>query len=231
MASGHRAAFNAPTSWSGAKQPNLHSHESVSDRLCRVIDIVLCVPLLIFILPLMVFVGLTCWAQDGGPAFYAQPRIGRGGVMFPCFKFRSMVVDADRRLHELLQHDRRAAAEWAASQKLTRDPRITPWGRFIRKTSLDELPQLFNVLRGEMSLVGPRPIVMAEAVRYGAFLRNYQSVRPGITGLWQVSGRADVSYRRRVAIDVLYTRRRSVVLYIKILAATVPCVLLSRGAY
>lgn len=231
MAWGHRVVFDAPTSWSGGDQRRLFPYASLSDRLCRIIDIALCIPLLIFILPLMVFVGLACWAQDGGPALYAQQRIGRDGVMFPCFKFRSMVVDSDRRLQELLRHDKRAAAEWAASQKLTRDPRITPWGRFIRKTSLDELPQLFNVLRGEMSLVGPRPIVMAEAVRYGSFLRDYQSVRPGITGLWQVSGRADTSYRRRVAIDVLYTRRRSVVLYVKILAATVPCVLLSRGAY
>ena len=152
-------------------------------------------------------------------------------MLFKCLKFRSMLVDADRRLQELLAQDPVARAEWERDHKLRDDPRITALGSFLRRSSVDEIPQLFNVLRGEMSLVGPRPIVAAEVPRYRRYINHYCSVTPGITGLWQVSGRNDVSYRRRVALDVTYARSKSLLFDLKILAATVPAVLLRKGSY
>jgi lipopolysaccharide/colanic/teichoic acid biosynthesis glycosyltransferase len=197
----------------------------------RWVDLTLAVVALVFLSPLMVLVGLAVWLQDGGPVFYAQTRVGRGGVGFKCLKFRSMLVDADQRLQLLLSRDPAALAEWERDHKLRDDPRITALGSFLRRSSVDEIPQLINVIRGEMSLVGPRPIVAAEVPRYGHYIRDYCSVTPGITGLWQVSGRNDVSYRRRVALDVTYARSKSFVLDLKILLATIPAVLLRRGSY
>ncbi len=197
----------------------------------RGLDIILTILALVFLAPLMFVVGAVVWLQDGGPCFYAQTRIGRGGITFKCLKFRSMLVDADQRLLALLARDPVAKAEWERDHKLRNDPRITAIGSFLRRSSLDEIPQLVNVLRGEMSLVGPRPIVAAEASRYGRYMRDYCSVTPGITGLWQVSGRNDVSYRRRVALDVTYARSKSLWLDLKILAATIPAVLLRKGSY
>lgn len=193
-------------------------------------DIILCLGLLIFFAPLMILVALMIKLGDGGPVLFAHPRIGQGGKRFPCFKFRSMVPDAEARLQAVLAANPEARAEWERDHKLTRDPRITAVGDFLRRSSLDELPQLFNVLRGEMSLVGPRPIVEAEIVRYRRYFSVYSQVRPGITGLWQVSGRNDVSYRRRVALDVVYARSRCFGLNLKILLATAPAVLGRRGA-
>jgi exopolysaccharide production protein ExoY len=141
-----------------------------------------------------------------------------------------MVVDADERLAAVLAASPEARREWERDHKLREDPRITPFGAFLRRSSLDELPQLFNVLRGEMSIVGPRPIVAKEVIRYGARLAWYCHVRPGITGLWQVSGRNDVAYRRRVAMDILYARNKTVWLDIKILFLTIPAVLTAKGA-
>jgi undecaprenyl-phosphate galactose phosphotransferase len=141
-----------------------------------------------------------------------------------------MVQDADRVLDHVLATDPAAAAEWAATQKLRDDPRVTAFGRFLRRSSLDELPQLFNVLRGEMSLIGPRPIVQAEVARYGEEIEYYYQTKPGITGLWQVSGRSDTSYQRRVALDVWYVRNWTLWHDIAILLKTVPAVLLQRGA-
>jgi exopolysaccharide production protein ExoY len=195
------------------------------------INFVLAGLLLLFILPVMAFVALSVFMHDGGPIFFSHRRVGRNGRSFFCLKFRSMAIDAEERLQNLLATDPAARAEWANDHKLKRDPRITPLGQFLRTSSLDELPQLFNVLRGEMSLVGPRPVVQAESVKYGRRFGSYCSVRPGITGLWQVSGRNDVSYRRRVAMDVLYARSKSLPLDFKILLLTVPAVLLKRGCY
>jgi lipopolysaccharide/colanic/teichoic acid biosynthesis glycosyltransferase len=186
---------------------------------------------LIFFAPLMLAVALAIHLQDGGPVFFAHRRIGRGGRAFLCLKFRSMAVDAERRLALLLDSDHGARAEWEKDHKLRHDPRVTPLGRFLRKTSLDELPQFINVLRGEMNIVGPRPIVEGEAIRYGRQLRHYCAVKPGITGLWQVSGRNDVSYRTRVALDYVYATRRTVGLDAYIIMATVPAVLGRRGSY
>ena len=200
-------------------------------RRMRGLDIVVATVALVFIAPLLLVLALAVFAQDGAPPIYRQKRVGRDGRVFHCLKFRSMVPQAQARLEQLLATDRAARREWDVDHKLRNDPRVTRLGRFIRRTSLDELPQLINVVAGDMSLVGPRPIVQDETVRYGSYLRHYLRVRPGITGVWQVSGRNDVSYRRRIACDVLYARRRSFARNLLIIAATVPAVLQSRGSY
>jgi Undecaprenyl-phosphate galactose phosphotransferase WbaP len=195
----------------------------------RCFDVVMAV-LLILVLS-CVMLALMWWVRrDGKPALYRHQRVGINGRPFHCLKFRSMVADADRVLADLLAQDPEARAEWAATQKLRRDPRITPVGRFLRNTSLDELPQLFNVLRGDMSLVGPRPIVAAETHFYGDHIEDYYAIRPGITGLWQVSGRSDTTYEQRVALDVSYARDWSLGSDIMILLKTLPVVMLRRGA-
>lgn len=186
---------------------------------------------LIFVAPLMLFVALAIFSHDRGPIVFAHRRIGRGGASFPCLKFRSMAVDAEARLAEVLASDPDARAEWDKDHKLRNDPRVTKLGAFLRRTSLDELPQLFNVLAGDMSLVGPRPIVDAEIQKYGRRFQQYCAVKPGITGLWQVSGRNDTSYRARVALDCIYAKRRTVALDLAIMFNTVPAVLLRRGSY
>jgi lipopolysaccharide/colanic/teichoic acid biosynthesis glycosyltransferase len=186
---------------------------------------------ILFLLPLMLTIGVAIWVQDRGPVFFAHRRVGQGGRAFYCLKFRSMALDAEARLRDLLATDPQAAAEWKADHKLRNDPRVTRLGAFLRKTSLDELPQLFNVMRGEMSLVGPRPIVPAEVEKYGRHFRGYCAVKPGITGLWQVSGRNDVAYRTRVALDSIYASRRNASLDLWILIRTVPAVLARRGSY
>jgi lipopolysaccharide/colanic/teichoic acid biosynthesis glycosyltransferase len=197
----------------------------------RGLDILVSLAALAFLLPLLLAIALTIKARNPGPIFFVQRRIGRDGRYFSCFKFRTMVVDAEARLAKLLASDPQARAEWTLDHKLRRDPRIIPGGELLRKSSLDELPQLFNVLRGEMSIVGPRPIVEAEVARYGRYFTSYCAVRPGLTGLWQISGRNDVSYRRRVACDVAYARRKSLRTDIRVIALTVPAVLLAKGSY
>jgi lipopolysaccharide/colanic/teichoic acid biosynthesis glycosyltransferase len=196
----------------------------------RILDVVVASIALIFVLPLLVVVGVLIRLQDGGQAVYSQKRYGRNGRTFKCYKLRSMVANADQRLIEILAQDPDARIEWDQTQKLTHDPRITPLGRFIRKTSIDELPQLFNILKGEMSIVGPRPIVENEITKYGEFYRDYCSVRPGLTGLWQVEGRSDTTYEQRVQLDVKYATTRNFTGDIMIMLRTVPAVLLSRGA-
>jgi len=197
----------------------------------RATDILVAGGTILFILPLLALISTLVWLQDGGAPIYAQERIGRGGRIFRCYKFRSMVVDSRARLERLLTESPEAREEWERDHKLRHDPRITPIGGFLRKSSLDELPQLFNVLGGSMSLVGPRPIVASEVARYGRRIIHYYAVRPGITGLWQVSGRNDVTYRRRVALDCAYVKHRSLMMDLKILTATVPIVLMRRGSY
>lgn len=197
----------------------------------RCLDVVLAMSLLIFLAPLMLLIAVVIWAGDGGWPLFGHRRIGRNGVAFPCLKFRSMVPDAEARLERLLAADPQARREWQTDHKLRNDPRITPLGGFLRKSSLDELPQLINVLRGEMSMVGPRPIVESEIRRYGHGFKHYCAVRPGITGLWQVSGRNNLSYRRRVALDRLYVRSRSLAGDIGIMALTLPAVLTRNGSY
>ncbi|MDN3568348.1 sugar transferase [Paeniroseomonas aquatica] len=197
----------------------------------RALDIAGAGSLLLLSLPVFLVLAL-CVRADGGPVFYAHERVGLGGRRFGCLKFRSMVTDSAARLEALLTHDPVARAEWDATRKLRHDPRITWVGRFLRASSLDELPQLINVLRGDMSLVGPRPVIAAElAAHYGAATEHYLSVRPGITGLWQVSGRSSTSYATRVALDVRYATNPSLLEDLRILLRTPAAVLLRRGAY
>jgi len=196
----------------------------------RGLDVTLALTMLLILLPLMLTIALIV-CSDGKGAMFSHARVGRGGRSFGCLKFRSMVPDADRALAELLLQDAEAAEMWRTARKLPRDPRVTPIGRLLRASSLDELPQLINVLRGEMSLVGPRPVVQQElAEHYGPAATAYLAMRPGITGLWQVSGRSDTSYAERVALDQRYVEGFSFWGDLVILARTVPAVLCRRGA-
>jgi lipopolysaccharide/colanic/teichoic acid biosynthesis glycosyltransferase len=195
------------------------------------LDLSLAILALLFIAPLIIVLAMMVKASDGGPAFFAHRRIGKDGRSFDCLKLRTMYPDAAERLQQILDGCPCARAEWAKDHKLKDDPRVTPLGRFLRRSSLDELPQLINIIAGDMSVVGPRPIVEAEVRRYGSHFHDYCKVRPGLTGLWQVSGRNDVDYRRRVAMDVLYCRRRSLALDVSIIVKTVPAILYSRGCY
>lgn len=194
-------------------------------RFCDLTLIVLTAPLS---LPLIAFLLLLA-RLDGGPALYGHLRVGQSGKSFRCWKIRTMVPDADARLALLLATDAAAAAEWARDRKLARDPRVTRIGRFLRRTSLDELPQLWNVLIGEMSLVGPRPVTEAELDRYGTGRWAYLAHLPGITGLWQVSGRNGVSYDDRVALDVAYASRLGFLTDLSILLRTGGAVLRRTG--
>ena len=192
------------------------------DLVCASCALVLCAPLLI---------GLALWVrQDGGRAFYGSERVGLNGRRFKCYKLRSMRENGDAILRHHLRLNAAARAEWNSEFKLRRDPRITRAGHFLRKTSLDELPQFFNVLIGDMSLVGPRPILPDEIVGYGRSLSVYQGVRPGLTGLWQISGRSELQYDDRVKLNKWYVRNWSLWLDFSILLRTVPAVLASRGA-
>lgn len=186
---------------------------------------------LLMLAPVLLAIAAWIALRDQGPVLFAHPRIGKNGRMFRCLKFRTMAVDADAILSRHLAESPAAAAEWRATQKLRDDPRVTRLGRFLRRTSLDELPQLFNILRGEMSLVGPRPIVEAEVHHYGAAIFDYMSVRPGLTGLWQVSGRSDVGYTERVRMDQRYVRDCTLRNDLRILWRTVGVVLRREGSY
>jgi Undecaprenyl-phosphate galactose phosphotransferase WbaP len=197
----------------------------------RVMDLVLALAGSVLILPWIVIIAMTVKLSSRGSVFYSQERIGEGGRGFHAWKFRTMVENADVLLEQYLESEPQMRAEWAASHKLRTDPRVTKVGKFLRQTSLDELPQIWNVIRGEMSLVGPRPIVHQEAVKYGDELDLYRKVRPGITGLWQVSGRSDTTYDGRVAMDVHYVRNWSVWLDVYLLVRTVGVVLRKQGAY
>lgn len=166
-----------------------------------------------------------------GPVVFAHKRLGRNGKHFPCYKFRSMVQNSQEVLEAYLYSNPEAQKEWNENFKLKNDPRITKVGAFLRKTSLDELPQLWNVLVGDMSLVGPRPIIDAEVEKYGIYIDDFYMVRPGITGLWQVSGRSDTTYEERVQMDSWYVRNWSVWLDLIYLLRTVSIVLLRKGAY
>lgn len=204
---------------------------TLDEVLWRMMDVIASLAAIVLLLPVLLLTAIAVRMSSPGPILFAHRRIGRDGKSFPCLKFRTMVIDSQERLAHILETDPIARAEWARDQKLRNDPRITPIGKFLRSSSLDELPQFFNVLFGQMSLVGPRPIVDAETVRYGRYLRHYCSVRPGITGLWQISGRNDVNYRRRIAMDVKYVKTRNVGVNVRILVLTVPSILAARGSY
>lgn len=185
----------------------------------RLLDLFLALMIAPIVLPVIIILAVLA-RGDGGKAFFGHERVGQDGARFRCWKIRSMVPDAQERLQAYLDENPEAAKEWAVDHKLTNDPRITKFGNFIRKTSLDELPQLLNVFKGEMTFVGPRPIVSAELEKYGNKVDYYLVQKPGITGLWQVSGRNDVSYDERVSMDVEYLERRSLFLDLSIIART-----------
>jgi len=201
-----------------------------SNTLKRAMDLIGSLLLIIMLSPILIIIAFLIH-RDGGASFYSQERVGYGGKIFKCLKFRSMVVNSKQRLEEVLESCPEARSEWEKDFKLKNDPRITAIGSFLRKTSLDELPQLFNVLRGDMSLVGPRPIVEDELRRYGALKGKYLSTRPGMTGLWQVSGRNDTTYRERVSLDCYYVDNWKLHTDIFLLIKTLTVVFHGRGAY
>lgn len=194
------------------------------DFICTLIGTVIISPLLLLIATWIYF-------DSPGPVIFKHIRIGKNGKAFGCYKFRTMCMNADKKLAELLANDTAAKVEWERDFKLKDDPRVTKVGKFLRKTSLDELPQIFNVLKGEMSLVGPRPVVEEELEKYGEYLDDYLMVRPGITGMWQVNGRSDTTYEERVHMDSWYVRNWSIWIDIMLLWRTVKSVIKCEGAY
>ena len=201
--------------------------ETVSKRL---LDLITSLALLILLAPLMVVIAAAITLSDRGAPVFIHRRLGKGGRTFPCLKFRTMCPNADRRLEALLMDSPELRAQWQRDHKLDHDPRVTRLGHLLRITSLDELPQLFNVVAGHMSMIGPRPIVAAELHNYGRYAAHYFSVKPGLSGIWQVSGRSETTYRRRVAADVFYVRSRSLLLDLRIMACTIPAVLTAKGS-
>lgn len=197
----------------------------------RSLDIVIALTALILFSPIFLMIAVLVKATDGGKIFYGHRRIGHNGQSFRCLKFRTMVENGDKVLADYLKNNPEAYEEWRTTRKLQHDPRITIVGTVLRKLSLDELPQLFNILRGEMSIVGPRPVVEDELEMYQANASYYLQTRPGLTGLWQVSGRNDVSYESRVAMDTHYVQNWSLLTDMLIILRTVPAVCLSRGSY
>ena len=196
----------------------------------RAFDLVGSIILIVFFIPHMSLIALLIKMADGGPILFAQTRIGRNGRRFKCLKFRTMVIHAEEALQTYFNRCPEARQEWIETQKLRIDPRVTPIGRFLRKTSFDELPQLFNVLAGQMSLVGPRPIIEEEIPRYGDKILAYMTVRPGLTGLWQVSGRSNCTYEERVALDARYISEWRLRTDFVILLRTVPVLLSQDGS-
>lgn len=199
--------------------------------LKRAFDVVFALTFLIVALPFIVLLSIALQIDSPGKLFFVQPRVGRDGRMFRCIKFRTMHQDAERLLADLLATCPASRREWEADHKLRNDPRVSRLGKIVRKLSLDELPQLINILRGEMSVVGPRPIVQAEIPKYGVFFVDYCAVKPGLTGLWQVSGRNDVSYAERVQLDRQYRMRVSFLFDLGIVLRTVPAVIGAKGCY
>ena len=201
--------------------------QAIAQSLKRVIDILVAITLLILLAPVLAIVALWTRLHSPGPILYRRRVIGVGGQPFGAFKFRTMVVDAD----EILRQDPQLLEEYQENAKLRDDPRIIPAARWLRRSSLDELPQLINVLRDEMSLVGPRMASADELARYGEFASKRQTVKPGISGLWQVNGRQDVSFETRIRLDMEYIDNWSLWLDLKILLRTIPAVLKMKGAY
>lgn len=197
----------------------------------RIADVVLALCGILLLAPFFIICYVAMVLFSPGPVLFRHQRIGFNGRRFDCLKFRTMSVDAAERLRRHLENDPAAAAEWVATRKLRNDPRVTPIGAMLRKSSLDELPQLFNVLKGDMSIVGPRPVTEEELSRYSDAVNAYFSCRPGITGLWQVSGRSTTTFQRRVVLDSYYAHHWSMVLDAKIIMATIPAVCFSNTAY
>ncbi len=202
----------------------------LSGPIKRSIDLLIVLGTFLFTLPLLVVIAIIIKVQDGGPIFFAHERSGLNGKKFRCLKFRSMSHRA-KPLTFYLENDPALAKEWAEMQKLRRDPRVTKFGQFLRKSSLDELPQILNIFWGDMSVVGPRPVPQDELHRYGTDAEIYRAARPGITGLWQINGRNNTTYQERINFDVDYVKNWSLVRDFKILFMTIPVVVFGKGAY
>lgn len=201
-------------------------------RIKRIFDIVFSLLTMVIIIPVSIIVMILIMIESPGAApIFKHYRVGRGGILFPCYKFRSMVPNAKDKLQEYLKNNPEAKIEWDKYFKLKNDPRITKIGKIIRKTSIDELPQFINVLKGEMSWVGPRPIIKDEIHYYGKYIKDYYAVLPGITGMWQVSGRSEIGYKDRVSLDVWYVRNWSIWIDITLILKTIKIVLFRKGAY
>lgn len=213
------------------KKQTLESKDKYEQFLKRSFDICFALIFLIVSLPVLIILATALQIDSPGSLFFVQQRVGRHGRMFNCFKFRTMHENAEALLEGLLANSPEARREWELDHKLRSDPRVSRLGRIIRKLSLDELPQLLNILSGEMSVVGPRPIVRAEIIKYGIFFSDYSAVKPGLTGLWQVSGRNDVTYDERVQLDCEYRRKASFMFDLGIVLKTVPAVIIARGSY
>ena len=212
--------------------PFVHAETVKHFPLKRVIDLSLASIFLLLSTPIIIALYLIVRLSSKGDAVFNHERIGRGGIPFPCYKFRTMYNDSEQRLKDLLDNDPALREEWNKSHKLKNDPRITPLGKFLRCSSLDELPQLWNVIRGDISLVGPRPVTKAELeAHYRAKSSKILSIRPGITGLWQVSGRNNTSYPYRIQLDEYYVDNQSIILDLKILLWTIPALICRKGAY
>ena len=196
-----------------------------------ILDFILAFAGIIILSPVYLYIAYKIKKEDGGKIIYAYDCVGKNGKIFKCYKFRSMIENSQEVLEEYLKNNLEAKEEWETFYKLKNDPRITKVGQKLRKSSLDELPQLFNVLKCDMSLVGPRQIVKDEIVKFGKHIESYYSVRPGITGYWQVSGRSEVDYKTRVEMTVWYINNWSLWLDIKILFKTINVVLKKTGAY
>lgn len=215
----------------GSRFASLSSPLPIGQTSKRAIDIILAISGIVLLAPLFVICFVATAVTSPGPALFRHRRVGFKGKYFDCLKFRTMVTDAPERLRQLLESDPIAAAEWTTNRKLRNDPRVTAIGTILRKSSLDELPQLFNVLKGDMSIVGPRPVTDDELLLYSDAIDAYLACRPGITGLWQVSGRSTTTYDKRIACDSFYARKWSMTLDAKILIVTLPALLFSDGAY
>jgi exopolysaccharide production protein ExoY len=198
----------------------------------RFFDLIFSFFLLMICSPFFLLIAILIRTSSRGNVIYSQERIGRGGKPFQCYKFRTMYPKADSVLHEMLMNNSAMRDEWLNIRKLKQDPRVIPIGHFLRKSSLDELPQLWNVLKGDLSIVGPRPVVREEILNYfGSKATKILSVRPGLTCIWQVSGRSDTSYSKRIALDEEYVNTRSFLLDLKLIVKTIPSLIASRGAY
>lgn len=212
-------------------QTRVPTRFALGGRSKRLFDILVASVALIAFSPLLLLVAYAVKRTSSGPLLYGHTRIGLGGREFKCWKFRSMVVNGDAVLKRHFERNPDALKEWRSTQKLKVDPRVTRIGRVLRAYSVDELPQLLNVLSGDMSIVGPRPVVTDELAKYGKDAEYYYKARPGITGLWQVSGRSDTSYETRVALDAHYVQNWTTAMDVKIMVRTIPAVFGATGSY
>ncbi|TNH38847.1 sugar transferase [Paracoccus haeundaensis] len=231
FASDYHPSLAANPSLAGLHRSRIGRDVPVGGIAKRGLDITLAVLGLVLLAPLILALVIVLKLTDSGPLLYGHRRVGFGGREFRCWKFRTMVVNGDTVLEQYLRKHPAKAALWNEQRKLVDDPRVTPLGAVLRKLSLDELPQLLNVLTGEMSLVGPRPVVREELAYYASSARHYLSARPGLSGLWQISGRSNTTYLERVQLDRFYVMNWSLWMDLRIIFMTIPAVVMSRGAH